>query len=919
MIARSAQVSAVCSRCRLQLLRQLTPVRYVTTDANGVPIPIIGATEDASQDTSQDTNQDQRPEPRRTPDVANQRKFWESEGQRPESKGSPDVANQQKPWKYPHTRILRLDIQHRSGDRLLQEAVTDLGSDMLGKPGRVIVMKDGGRIRRNKPSSAADQKGDEPSPAADNGQKSNSPTNEATFIEQLVNSQRAAPNPHEASSNIDELKPEGKLLLEKDFRKLQATLSKGFLVKQLSSYIQHDEAQKRQLRRGVLIKRELERKEPLGVGLGMRKESQKKILLKEAMSKEDAELNYEWLLKRTPWVPLHTQGNLAENLDPALQGYVSATATKKEILATVLMRKCWGLSISELELQLGETEIQVRDAEFILLMHGTQRFLNTLGETWLDRSETIEVLRDQSKIRLITPKPKADLILKDLDGILQKIVQHTIPVVLFSSEVPDPAVLKELGRITNTRIIPSHTGKKLHVQWIEVQSPADDEHTELEHLGHVVFRLLLTTGAHEATSSLLSPTAPEGEPGRLVEDATSKDKLTWKDRLAKWARYVYPVRQETAGITSPALPIKEFKLPFKPLETTDIPDSALSAMSTRYPIRWPNILRTSTVAHFGQILHPYHPPNSNPSLPELLRSTDRRLFNPTTPHPLHLSNLELSDGNAIPPLIRTKLTLVIRFWPSPSTKPSRGRQPREAPGAADAPAAPALELRLAVSDNEVKGVEGLRAIIGTHHTDVMLPSSPVDVRFTQTRYEDLEAPDRETLAAFQPIVDLLQRARIDLKDGRVDLPPSQRFPIPRRLLPATRDPAARDHDAGNGVQGASGKAGKAANDGPPHAPHPDDGGSVSYEFVGLEFQRSASLPYHGHQLTYTSIEAGVGGGRRAEVTLTPLQPLSEPAGAPSTTATPDTGRLQEDFLACCSRFIANHSLWTGLKDRRDEN
>jgi hypothetical protein len=469
------------------------------------------------------------------------------------------------------------------------------------------------------------------------------------------------------------------------------------------------------------------------------------------------------------------------------------------------------------------------------------------------------------------------------------------------------------------------------VSWIELKSRAARSFKGLEDMAHIVMRLLLTaSGPHQrVTEVLVSSLEVRNSNGRLIVDSACREKLGWKDRLIKWARYVFPLTPEEEP-ARPSLPIEKFKLPFEPLipqqplkENIEFfPDSHFPA----HPVKWSNVSKTSTVAHFGHVLHPYQPDNPEPALSDLLSSTERRVFSPVTPPANHLAQLEATDSDAAP-MIGTKFILLLRFWPSPSTNPATDNSMpggKKSAHAGNTPPAPVLELRLAMSDDEVQGVESLRAIRQIHHTDVLLPSSPVDVRFTQTQYEDLQAPDRAALALWQPITDFLEPARLDVKNGKLEMPPRQRFPIPVRLITANPFAWGGSSPPPDELQGED----------------PDELVSISYEFVGLELHRSATLPFDGHQLTYTSIEAGQGGGRRAEVTLEPVQmtpPTSSPTSSSSTTpgdtSTPsadalsagpslsssspssppavvDNYVLQQKFLEACSAFIANESLWS---------
>ncbi len=446
-------------------------------------------------------------------------------------------------------------------------------------------------------------------------------------------------------------------------------------------------------------------------------------------------------------------------------------------------------------------------------------------------------------------------------------------------------------------------------------------------MAHIVFRLLLTAlGPPQTTSTLLSPELSQAHPGRLIVDATCKDKLGWKDRVLPWARYVHPLTPKRSVVNA-ALPIEKFELPFEPLARPETVKEGLEFFPETdfpaHPVKWSNTGRTSTTAHFGHILHPYKPENQTPLLSDLLASTDRRVFAPSAPHPLHLTKFESNDPDSSATSVTTKSTLVLRFWPSPSSNPTRkpsSSEPLERPAskhAGDTPPAPILELRLVTSDNEVEGVESLRAITRTHHTDVMLPSSPVDVRFTQTQYEMLQAPDRETLDTWQPLANFLNPARLDLENGKLEVPPRQRFPIPRRLIATDPVSPSPPTSSSPSISADPPTAAEAEHIHSAVRWHQDDNQqfldphslvSIYYEFVGLEFHRSTTLAFEDHELTYTSIEAGQGGGRRAEVTLEPREPLR----STSSTTAADKDRLQKDFLAYCSRFATNGSIWVGL-------
>jgi hypothetical protein len=179
---------------------------------------------------------------------------------------------------------------------------------------------------------------------------------------------------------------------------------------------------------------------------------------------------------------------------------------------------------------------------------------------------------------------------------------------------------------------------------------------------------------------------------------------------------------------------------------------------------------------------------------------------------------------------------------------------------------------------------------------VLLPSSPVDLRLRQTQYVAVQGQPQD-IGAWQPVSDLLSRARLDLKAGRLEMPSQQRFPIPRALL----SPAAQadDQPPTTTTKTTTTTTSVEGDVSPRH-----HGGleSVNYAFAGLELHRAVSLPYHGFTLTYTSVEAGQGGGTRAELSLQPTSTAAAPEGEPA---------LHDDYLRACYGFARSASLWAG--------
>lgn len=308
MISRGSSVGAVCLRCRLKLLRQLPPIRYVSNDASAIN-PFRDIERAASQDSGHNTSRDHGRDKEGTRDFELEQAL--------DLRGKRQKNNNNNKMRYK-----RLDIRnkrHVSGNRFLNEASASLGLNMLGKPAYAIVMKDGGNIRK--------------------GQKLLGPLNisadkvsrnVAQNLEALLDSQRELPTYDEVRSNIQDLRPQDNLLSQKEYRKLQHQLSNGFLASQLQDYMEWH-------------------KEHAG------SQSQ------EAVADAPSQLKYSWCKKITSWMPLRNHAN-------SLLGYGADNAPPKDTLATRLMRECWGLSVAELGAGLGETIVKIRDHEFTLLM-----------------------------------------------------------------------------------------------------------------------------------------------------------------------------------------------------------------------------------------------------------------------------------------------------------------------------------------------------------------------------------------------------------------------------------------------------------------------------------------------------------------------------------------------------------------------
>jgi hypothetical protein len=166
-------------------------------------------------------------------------------------------------------------------------------------------------------------------------------------------------------------------------------------------------------------------------------------------------------------------------------------------------------------------------------------------------------------------------------------------------------------------------------------------------------------------------------------------------------------------------------------------------------------------------------------------------------------------------------------------------------------AAPALELRLDANVPEITVISSLRAITDTHTGDVLLPSLPVDVRFLQSRYFELYGRAADSRLAW-PVADFLEKSHLRPDEGNLLTPARvEKLLLPRRFFASSSEIRASE----NGEKGVD------------NAPDSRDLIAVDYIFAGLEVRRAVATDFEGWRLVYTSIEAGQGGGRRAELAL----------------------------------------------------
>lgn len=204
------------------------------------------------------------------------------------------------------------------GDTRLVQDVRELTVDTLGRKADIIVLKDGGKYKRKKP------------PPVDNSSRS-----EEAGFEEFVD-QEPGLSMDTVMQNLEEFRPEHRILPAREFKVLFDMLMNAFTSPQIAEY----------------VTRYHERVE-------QGDESPFAGTLPSTGSERP------WIVSEMRWIP-EVRGAVP-NVDSSLQGYILKSMPPKQRRVMQLMRQCWGMSVQELTHGLGALEVQVRDLEFKLL------------------------------------------------------------------------------------------------------------------------------------------------------------------------------------------------------------------------------------------------------------------------------------------------------------------------------------------------------------------------------------------------------------------------------------------------------------------------------------------------------------------------------------------------------------------------
>ncbi|PSR80872.1 mitochondrial inner-membrane-bound regulator-domain-containing protein [Coniella lustricola] len=815
----------------------------------------------------------------------------------------------------------------RKGRALLVEHNARLDVDTLGQPAEIIV------LREREGFAWKDYKADDVEVAPSLRVEEHIGQEEGLDMDIIL-------------ENIDGVRPVHRILPTSDFRQVFDTLMNGFKVAQLASYVDRFHSRVAEGEESPLLGPSAEASNPRA-----------------------------WIVERSEWIP-EVKGAVRD-VESHLRGYILKSMPPKQRLTIQLMRECWGLVAQELMDREGYVEVKVRDLEWNLLTAGTQRWFQSISRVLLrdGAGKSMQLIKSRKVIRIEAPKVVAEACIEAIDDKLQNIRSKTFKMNELPIDQVSPGMVEDLSRITNS-VVQYHNKKKtVTITWIEI-----DKHrpSNLEDLGDIVFRLLLSAYPPSRTSKTLSVYPDVEGKGQLLEDIGSQDKLSWIDRRNKWARLCLPVSK--ASQTTPRRQLDESMIKYK----IDVTPEDLTLRQSSYKAKIDNFYKSlqettsssplampwtqSRLGEEVQEVQEQQQPEQEPDdVPQPTQPTSSGWLpfsvrtSATFGHVLHLNNSSVAQSfhegtssldtadfpRAFSPLIPAVAGMHLPAWVpyhSPRNMTTiivmRFVPYSQNPETSNDPLAPHLELRLKATDEAIIGIDSLRAIAHTDTSDILLPAEHVDVRLTQRVVAQLPGHEVGVSESMAPLRDFLNSSRLDMGRGSLTTPPrldnlglplwmfyrpeadaeggflasaARRQALQNQTM--AQDSQAKTTVAHDGTQHAESptstpttiptaakppplstifseeiiRQAKASSDGKDtdndnnnknnntvmvnnydtaiRSPAFNTTFSTSYMFAGIELHRPTETTYSGWKLNYTSIQAGQGGGRRAELRL----------------------------------------------------
>ncbi|KAG5935778.1 hypothetical protein E4U60_002972 [Claviceps pazoutovae] len=299
----------------------------------------------------------------------------------------------------------------------------------------------------------------------------------------------------EVRQNVEEFKPQEKIIRKIDFESLMNSLRDSFTAWQLVAY----------LNEGTW----------------------------DPAPDVDSEPSFPWILKKSLWK--------SNEPDPLRWGDLTS---KQRRAATILTGK-WGLEIQEQVEGLGESVFWLKPNVFQLITQSSSGIIERLSNDFLDTSknERISTHLEECRIGVYTGRPNVNLILSRLDEIARSIKSQTISVQQVEQENLTKLVLDELAAITETVLQYDSDNATLDVSWLPT-NPLVSGAEQVEGPADVVFRLLVGRQAVPHTSRVLAMSGTEPSVSKdslFLNYRRGRRGMSWRDKLRQWYRCVNPV------------------------------------------------------------------------------------------------------------------------------------------------------------------------------------------------------------------------------------------------------------------------------------------------------------------------------------------------------------------------------------------
>ncbi|OCL08393.1 hypothetical protein AOQ84DRAFT_340442 [Glonium stellatum] len=688
-----------------------------------------------------------------------------------------------------------------------------LGIESLGAPAEVIILRDAERD---------DVTEDVPTPQE---------TKEGKALKQeeilaSLQDERMPPAQDEVNKQIESLRPQPALspdehiyLSQAEFQKLYSLLYDGFTLKQLSNYFASCTGVTKDNVKGEILQ-------------GLIKGSSK--------GKRPAHQS-EWRPGTSPIAKRLPGGNIG--MLRKRQGPVG-----KYILADQILRKAWDIVLLEEIESLGELEISLKRWQLSLLtIGGTPTFLDQIGQA---RNAKIEIYWPHNVIRITADKSTAEYAAQDVEDYLRDTEAQRLRLEPWRPLLPEDQRSKEslvdLFRPKDITLAEEMSGaiiQPVSKDTFMVRGAKKEQVEDAERC------LLAMLNLYPIDNSLaLSNTRKEKDKRQsIVLSAAFKSALDYRYRDQRLGRWTHAVVRNPSGersTTQSTVPKEQIEasqsstdhIEMQVIRAIQRPVVVWSLQSDEKfrrkgsePI-WSRIAETRVCAAFGHILHPMQDGPSAASIKSnfdirgVSKTMSKTVFSSTLPG---LSRL-LTQLELPPNSLFTEETLEYKFLPLPSkeqTDDSGKIYPR-------------LLLRFLIVEDRTLRFRGLGIFLGEHITDAIIPDLTTDIKFKKQQMVWFRSPDAD-----ENIRTYLDTIKENFQGGgRLTAPRLLKLKVPTWTI---RDPNIIIQEEWE----------------------KQDFVEMNYLFAGIEHRQIMRMDFHGHSLTYTSVQAGQLGGKRGELEL----------------------------------------------------